>query len=275
MYIFCRENDSAFKADVRITEDGRFTIHVFAPTGDDAHYEEIGKHGQPLYSHSTYSVLYKEDGFQIRDRANVQYRSKIKIVPTNQITMGSRMKYEEVENRYGGMVLMQIDTNTVSGSVIEMQIQLYRLQKTNVNFYLRPKMTTEYVDLNMDEVFSKGSKRHKLWDTYSITVDGNEYKASEWNHNVLGVVNMKQREYVDVYIQKYSNDFENALERDADNEDVFIECTAGIANCQRVKLVNGKAKFRWYNLGYEGEFKIKLGWRWYSGVADVKLMVTQ
>lgn len=271
MKVFVRENNSSFKAEVKITDDNRVTIHVYGPSGENDEYIEIGKHGQKLQGHNTYSVLFNEKGYLIRDLQNKQYRSQIKIVPTNQITMGSRMKYEEVENRYGGIVLMQIDTNTISLNVLELQMQLYRLQKSNVNFYLRPRMEVEYIDLDMDDVFAKGAKRHSLWDTYSITIDGQEYKGSEWTKALLGTISTKGKEFFDVEVQKYSNNFEQVLSREADNEEVFIECTGGIVNCQRVKLTNGKAKFRWYPLGYEGEFKIKLGWRWYSGVADVKL----
>lgn len=275
MKIFCRENTANFKADIRITDDNRLTIHVYEPAGETRTYAEIGKHGQKLESHNTYSVLYKKEGYLIRDLQNKQYRSQIKIVPSNQITMGSRMKFEEVENRYGGVVLMQVDTNTISAGITELQMQLFRVQKANANFYLRPTMTAEYIDLDMDDVFKNGSKRHALWDTYSLTIDGQEYKGGEWTKAPLGQLKMQGREFVEVEVQKYSNGFAEKLVRDGDCEDVFLECTAGIANCQRVKLVNGKGKFRWYNLGYTGEMKIKLGWRWYSGIADVRLAVEE
>lgn len=275
MKIFCTENDSNFKAEVRITSDRRLTIHVQAPFGEDEGYIEIGKNGVPLESHSTYSVMYSEEGYLIRDKSNKQYRSSIKILPTNQITMGSRMKYEEAENRYGGMALMQIDTNTISGSVFEMQMQLFRLTKENTVFYLRPNMTLEYVDLDIDDVFTNGSKRHSLWDTYSITIDGIEYKRAERNDDPAGIVDMTGREYVEITVQKYSNGFGELLEREADDEEVFLECTGGVANCQRVKLTNGKGKFRWYSMGFEGKMKMKLGWRWYSGVAEIRLDVRQ
>lgn len=275
MLIYHRETDSTFKADVHITEDCRMTVHLYSLQGEDEaaqEYKEAGKHGVPLESHRSYSVLYSEDGYLIRDKENKQYRSKLKILPTNQVTMGSRMKYEEAENRYGGMVLMQVDTNTISSDVFELQVQLFRLHKDNVNFELLPDMAAEYVNLDIDDVFKNGSKRQKLWDTYSLIVDGSEYKASEYNTENLGTVSMADREYVEMEVQKYTNGFGEKLEREADNENVFIECTAGVANCQRVKLANGKAKFRWYNLGFTGEFKIKLGWRWYSGIADVRLV---
>ena len=276
MKVFCRENDTFFKAEVRITADRRLTIHVQAPFGEDNGYVEIGKHGVPLESHSTYSVLYNDEGYLVRDKENKQYRSNIKILPTNQITMGSRMKYEEVENRYGGMVLMQVDTNTISGSAFELQVQLFRLSKEDTVFHLRPNMQIEYADLDMDEVFAQGSKRHSFWDTYSLSIDGVEYKRKERETNELaGVVDVAGREYIEMKVQKYSNGFTEQLNREADNEEVFIECTGGVTNCQRVKLANGRGQFRWYALGYEGLMKIKLGWRWYSGVAEIRLAVKQ
>lgn len=271
MRIFWRENDSHFRAELRVTDDGRFTAHVFLP--DNKKYIEVGKHGTPLSGHSTYSLLYRDAGFLIRDKANVQYRSQIKIVPTNQLTMGRRVKYEEVENELDAMVLAQLDTNTVSGEICELQLQLFRLSPKTSNIFLPEGMSTEIVNLDIDDVFKNGSKRHSFWDTYSITIDGVECKSGERAAESLSVT-MAGREYVDVEMQKYSNNFAEKLNRKEDNEEVFVECTAGIANCQRVQLVRGRGSFRWYNLGYTGKMKIKLGWRWYSGVADVGLEVS-
>lgn len=271
MKIFYRENDSRFRAELRITDDLRFTAHVSLPEGRQ--YVEIGKHGTPLSGHSTYSLLFREAGFLIRDKDNVQYRSQIKIVPTNQLTLGRRVKYEEVENELDAMVLAQLDTNTISENICELQLQLFRLNPKTSNIYLPEDMTTEVVDLDIDDVFKHGSKRHSFWDTYSITIDGHEYKCGERSADVF-LLALAGREFVDVEVQKYANGFIEKLQRAEDNEEVFIECTAGVANCQRVQLVNGRGKFRWYSLGYTGKMKMKLGWRWYSGVADIGLEVS-
>lgn len=271
MKVFYRENDSRFRAELRITADLRFTAHVYLP--ESKQYVEIGKHGTPIFGHNTYSLLFREAGFLIRDRDNVQYRSQIKIVPTNQLTMGRRMKYEEVENELDAMVLAQLDTNTISGNVCELQLQLFRLTPKTSNIFLPEGMTTQIVDLDIDDVFKHGSKRHSFWDAYSITIDGQEYKCSERSAEVF-LLALAGREFVDVEVQKYANGFTEKLQREEDNEEVFLECTAGVANCQRVQLTNGRGTFRWYSLGYTGAMKIKLGWRWYSGVAEVKLEVS-
>ena len=271
MKIFYRENDSRFRAELRITDDLRFTAHVYLPEGKN--YVEVGKHGTPLFGHSTYSLLFREAGFLIRDKNNVQYRSQIKIVPTNQLTMGRRVKYEEVENELDAMVLAQLDTNTISGKICELQLQLFRLSPKTSNIFLPESILPEISNLDIDDVFKHGSKRHSFWNTYSITIDGHEYKCSERNEEVFSLA-LAGREFIDVEVQKYANNFAEPLNRTEDNEEVFLECTAGVANCQRIQLVNGRGKFRWYSLGYTGKMKMKLGWRWYSGVADIGLEVS-
>lgn len=278
MKVYCRETDSTLKADIKITDENILTVHIYdiAHNVSDKEYVEVGKHGIALESHMSYGVLYERDnGYLIRNANNIQYRSNIKIVPINQITMGSRMKYEELENRYGGMIIFQIDTNNISKYNAELQIQLYRLQRDNTIFNLPSSMKIEYENLDMDIVFRNGSKRHTLWDTYSITINGVEYKESEFisKEKAIPVLDMKNCEYIDVIVQKYSNNFGKALNRDEDNEVVFIETTGGVSNCQRINLKNGVGKFRWYHFGFNGYMKFKLGWRWYSGIADIRFNV--
>lgn len=268
MRIWCRKNNSTLKAKITINEEHIVSINITEPKEDSDEYIAVGEHALKLEGHNTYSVLWSKEGYLIRNLENEQYRSKIKIVPTNQITMGSRMKFEEVENRYGGMVLMQFDTNTISLDVLELQMQFFRLQKDNVELDLLPGMEPEYVTLNINDVFKNGTKRFSLWDTYSLIINGEEYKSGRRSITTVSIPT-DDKEYVEIGIQKYSNCFGKKLEREADNEYVFIECTGGITNCQRVKLTNGKASFRWYPLGFKGEFKIKLGWRWFSGIIDL------
>ena len=83
MQIFWRANDSRFRAELRVTNDNRFTAHVFLP--DNKKYIEVGKHGTPLSGHSTYSLLYRDAGFLIRDKANVQANKSAHHGPTRKI----------------------------------------------------------------------------------------------------------------------------------------------------------------------------------------------
>lgn len=240
-------------------------------------YEEIGRSGLQLESHGSYSLLLTSmRKFLNRNKDNTVSQSDIKLISTNKVTYGSRMKYEEVDNRYAAYAILQVDTNTISSGVTELQVVLFRVKPANVTFNVPSSMTTELVSYSSDELFTNGSKRHFLWDTYALEIDGVEYRFSEKGVNQTDAdptISMGDREYVEMTVRKYSNGFEEALTRLCDDDTVLIEATAGIANTQRVQLTEGVGTFRWYNLGYTGDFKIKLGWRWYSGVAEVKLTV--
>jgi hypothetical protein len=58
-----------------------------------------------------------------------------------------------------------------------------------------------------------------------------------------------------------------------DDEEVFVESSAGLVNNRRVRLVNGTGSFRLYPFGYEGPVKIKLGRKWYEVWNDYLVFV--
>jgi hypothetical protein len=63
------------------------------------------------------------------------------------------------------------------------------------------------------------------------------------------------------------------LTRDIDDEEVFVEASAGLVNNRRVRLVKGTGTFRLYPFGYEGPVKIKLGRKWYEVWNDYLVFV--
>lgn len=58
--------------------------------------------------------------------------------------------------------------------------------------------------------------------------------------------------------------------------EIYIETTGGYLPLQRVNLIGGKGKFRVTALGLSSgdSFKVKVGWRYYTGVAE-KVVVVQ
>ena len=278
MKVYYNNTDSNLKLDFTLDEDNYLSVTAYLPSDasdSNSEYEEIGNTGIQLESHGSYSLLLtKMEDFLVRNSDNTITTSAIKLVATNKATFGSRAKYEEVDNRYNARGVLQVDTNTISSGVVELQVVLFRVQPANINFDIPSTMDYELESYTASEIFSGGSKRHSFWDTYALEIDGVEYRFSEKGVNKTGAdtsISMTDREYVDIAVRKYSNGFEEALTRVCDNESVLIEATAGVVNTQRVKLTEGVGGFRWYNLGFTGDFKIKLGWRWYSGVAEVNL----
>ena len=75
-------------------------------------------------------------------------------------------------------------------------------------------------------------------------------------------------------LQLYDSNFENTLSREVDIEDLEITCSCGLINATRVFLDKGKATIRLYPFGYKGKFKLKLGWRWWPGLNEYELLLT-
>ena len=275
MKVYYNNTDSNLKLDFTLSEDNYLSVTAYLPSDSGSEYNEIGSSGLQLESHGSYSLLLtKMEDFLVRNSDNTISTSAIKLVATNKATFGSRAKYEEVDNRYNARGVLQVDTNTISGDVVELQIVLFRVQPDNITFDLPSTIEYELESYAASDIFASGSKRHSFWDTYALEIDGIEHRFSEKGKNLLETdttVDMSDREYVECVVRKYSNGFDEALEREADDETVTVEITAGVANTSRVQLTNGVGSFRWYNLGYTGDFRIKLGWRWYSGVAEICL----
>ena len=268
-----------YLANIKIY-DNKFYVTIKAPSSTvEGKYTTLGTDIIPISEHFSYTVIMRNGDamYKIRDAKNNVVQSKIKITPTNKIMMGSRMKYDELENRYDGVALLQIDTNTFNGSVQEMQVVLFRVSKDNLTFEVPTSMQSEYIEFNPNEIFTKGAKRHYLWDTYAIVINGKEYKFDEQGKNLLAdIPEIKNTsDYIDIQVVKYSNNFTKKLEREEDNDNLVIEESSGLANTHRLNLINGKGSFRWYNFGYTGELRIKIGWRWYSGVNDYHIKVTE
>ena len=166
-----------FLANIKLY-DNKLYVTIKAPSATvEGKYTTLGTDYIPISEHSSYSIIMRNNDalYKIRDDKNSVVQSKIKLVPSNKIMMGSRMKYDEVENRYDGVSLLQIDTNTFNGNVSELQVVLFRVKKENLTFEIPTSMKVEYTEYNSSDIFKKGAKRHYFWDTYALIINGKEY----------------------------------------------------------------------------------------------------
>lgn len=118
--------------------------------------------------------------------------------------------------------------------------------------------------------------RRTIWDRYALQI-GDQLSGCDNSGTILlgSAIELSPEECFEVVIQKYTPDFGLPLNREIDNEVVCIETTAGIINTSRVSLVNGIGKFKLYPMGYQGEFKLKIGWRYFSGWSEYKIIVKE
>jgi hypothetical protein len=112
----------------------------------------------------------------------------------------------------------------------------------------------------------KSNARWTLWDRYAVGINGLEYWADQngiRKDTNAETIAIPTKECLEFNLQKYTSDWSTKLERPVDCNELTLETTCGLLRTTRVPLVEGKAKFHLYPFGHLGEFKIKVGWRWY------------
>lgn len=196
----------------------------------------------------------------------------------NRLGVSVKMDFAQLIHLYSEGDIIQVDTGMLADEERDMVIRF---------FVCDPKQLTidadqEYVleTFNSDDLVLGSHPRMTLWDSYSLSANGHEFKANRKGFPIEGDFEEELhceegKDYIDFTITKYKGDFSSGekLTRDIDDEDVFVEVSAGVSNCRRVWLENGVGHFRLYPLGYEGLIKIKLGRKWYEVWNDYLLSI--
>jgi len=240
---------------------------------DDETGEAVGEPiiGSPksvtLKPYSSY-LLIKSEGLADKVNGVIQY-TDCRFVEVPKLTMSSRSKYFEAEGLFlHGKNLVQIDTGIIAEDLREIAIRINCAPISSVD--ISADMQYELAEYGKNII---PFPRLELWDRYALVLDGVEYMADQDGNTIGNPISTVRfdGEYIDIGIQKYEADFSEQRNEDYDNEEVFIEVTSGFANTTRVKLINGVGSFRWYPFGYRGEFKIKLGRKFYPGWCEYSL----
>ena len=134
--------------------------------------------------------------------------------------------------------------------------------------------------MTKSEALTKVHPKYILWPNYGIEINDTLYKYRKTTQTPVISDNMNipvsagNKEYLDIDIIKHDSHFENTLARDVDVEDLELTCSCGLINATRVYLDKGKATIRLYPFGYRGKFKLKIGWRWWPGLNEYELLLT-
>ena len=228
-------------------------------------------HEIKITPYNNYQLNKRSGGdFHIR-RNHKAYRQSIKFYPIQRFALASRSDYIDFHDILQGYVLLQVDTGIFTDTIKNMAIKVIAIPRENLE--IDSDIPWEIADYNQENQINP---RFTLWDRYAIMIDGVEYQAD--HHGELlntknNIIVLNDREYTEIEIVKYSNGYQEKLERIDDCEEILIDCSAGLINAQRVYLENGKAMFRLYPFGYMGKFKLKLGWRWYPTWCEYNLVM--
>lgn len=201
-------------------------------------------------------------------------KSEYKFMDMNRLGVSIKMDFFKMYSMFASHDILQIDTGMITKDAETRDIIIRIFEGNKNSFNITSDLEYDIGTFNSDDLVTATHPRHFLWDHYALKVsDSNNVYMSDDKGRIkdnytrpisISATGDDISKYIEFEVIKYKGQFESELTRDIDNEDVFIESTIGVLNAKRVKLVNGKGKFRLYPFGYTGEFKIKLGRKWYE-----------
>lgn len=247
-------SNTYFKAEV--TEDGESTG-----------FDVIKR----MFPYNSYGLVETTGKVKIYRRT---FDSNYKFLDYCRLGYASKMDFNDISQLYGTSIVMQVDTGVISDTEKDIVILAMSVAKDNLTIDADEEVVWEALDYT-NYVQNCEPNRYTLWDKYSLTINGVEYKANMRGEVIEGDFSKTVKAdngVIEVKITKYKgSDFATALTRETDNEEVFVDTSAGIADNRRVRLTNGVGTFKLHTLGYTGDIKIKLGRKWYSVWCDYAL----
>ncbi|MDR3049556.1 MAG: hypothetical protein LBV16_06970 [Elusimicrobiota bacterium] len=230
---------------------------------EDAQFNEVLN----LKSYSMYKVFQTDN-------------EPIYFVDVNRITSLFRLPrkdYKQLPNDSG--YIFSIKTGMISDSVRDILIDNKDIKKENIKII----SDMPYNQSDLDFKLKLAMQDKTLLDYFSLSANGQEYKADSAGNNIDGDFDKpiiplytdgkSNLPFAEFVIQKYLRRFEAPLNRDIDNDEVTVESSAGLVNTRRAYMQNGITKFRLYPFGYEGKIKIKIGRRWYENLNEYNLIL--
>lgn len=222
---------------------------------------------QGITPYTSYAVILNVNGISKNFRQT--YQSDFKLIELNRLGAAVKMDFGEIALLYSKEIVMQIDVGVWADDEKDIVVTV---NHGKFDFLAAPDFDKDtFSNTNMAKELNV---RTWLWDGYSITIDGNEQYRER--HAILlkgenEPIFLRGREYIIVELQKYHGQAANTLNRNCDNEEVFIDCSCGVVDTKRVKLTNGKGRFKIFPFGYTGEVKLKLGRKFYDTWNDYTL----
>lgn len=168
-------------------------------------------------------------------------------------------KIEEFEkmisNNFGGMPL-QIDTGIINPdfNINEITIKLYE----NLDNY--SIKTTEEVEYKSVQNLNTSNFK-TLFPSYALKINDNTYKCTKDGEWLSDNKEIKYSNNIEVEVQKYSQmNFDQPLNREYDNEQLYVMTSVGSIDHEVINLSEGKAKVMLtLPENYTGEVSLSVG----------------
>lgn len=273
---FNKQRSNNFKYDIKIVAR-TISIEVIKPNSDEIFKDVITNARQ----YNNYALVYAggRNPYRYRD---IQHRTSAIFYDVNKIGESIKDNLNTVLDYYNrNGILATVDTGIYKQDWRPSEnrdIVITVLQGS-------PESTTieadgEYVieEFNISDATRDGFPRDQIWDSYALEYNGDKYIVDSHERNMQhrftdetflkapGVIEYEGDGPITFTIRKCNTRYtpDHWLTRDIDDDEVFVESTAGLTNTKRVYLKNGVGTFKLYPLEYEGKAHIKLGRKWYS-----------
>ena len=129
--------------------------------------------------------------------------------------------------------------------------------KSNNSFNVNSPKNDLDIQQELEEIINP---RNDIWDSYSLTINENEYKNITYVNLYDEISIDDSKEYIDIVINKYDYSFTARKDHSYDNETILISTNAGMLNTNTTTLENGSSVVRFYPMGYKGIFEIVLSY---------------
>lgn len=219
---------------------------------------------EAMRPYSSYGLT--ESSGQVKNFRKVM-KSDYRWLDFNRLGVAIKLDFALITQLYGNSAIAQLDTGIMAEEQKDIVVRIFTATKENISIDADQEYELEPFD--SEDLILGDHPRMTLWDSYSLMANGREFMANRKGVLVSGdpeepLIPDKGTDYIEFTIQKYKGPFTEKLTREIDNEEVFVESSAGLVNNRRVPLVNGVGTFRLYPFGHEGPTKIKLGRKWYE-----------
>ena len=241
-----------------------------------AEIEKAGEHViEELLPYNSYGFIEPTGAKQVKAYKRV-YQSPYRFIDYNRMGVATKLDFMNMMSLYAQRNFLQVDTGMMAAEQRDVIIRVFIGNKDKI--FVESDLDFEILDFDSEKLQStEYHPRNTLWDSYALIVNGYEYQANKKGLPVGGngwgipIKCDTGCQNIAIGIQKYKGAFEHPLNRDYDDEEVFIESSVGILDARRVRLENGHGVFHLFPLGYTGEFKLKLGRKWYTVWNDYTL----
>lgn len=190
-------------------------------------------------------------------------QGKIEWIDGYRFTESYRDRLSYLQKMLNTNILLIVKVGKKEAEDLNVLLETTHIFKENFTLKSDMEVQEETPELIDGHVYSKYDRR-KIFPCYALVLNGQEYQADDEGTllNAKDITVPYTGDNITLRIKKYDYEFGKTMNDTDDTDKVYIQSTCGIINARMAYLENGEKELRFNPLDYEGDFTIKIGWRW-------------